>query len=412
MKKTVLSAFLIFAAAYSAFSSANTRKLNLLIRDSATNFSDQTAIYFDPGAIVTYRFPEDVQKTMDSVQALPQIYSYTSDNVSCYSNGYGNFNNTVVIPLGLRVLTSTYTISAYAINNFDPATFIYLEDRLLGTITDLRATSYAIYVTQPGFINNRFFIHFTYPPVVTTTDAGCANNDGSVIVTQDTSVKWTSCTLYDSSGTTQLQNVNNATGNLTFAGLAEGAYRVEFVFNGAVFTRDVTVAGHKIIAGINASVIYANVNQQINFDAVATHSNQFTWDFGDSTFITGIAHPVYAYSEPGTYNVTLKCTNTFGCVGYGYTTIYVSSATGINELSSDQVNIVSEYKDIRINVSNFAGKDYQYELYDISGKLMSNGHVTSSDFLVTLNGRSTGIYIVSVKDSDGAGISKKVFLSE
>ena len=414
MKKTIVFAFLVFAAASNAFSSSNTKKMNLLVFDPANNMADQTEIYFDPGTLTTYRFPEDVQKTLDSTQSLPQIYSYSSDNVSCYSNGYGPFTNTTVIPVGIRVPASgTFIISAYAITDFDSATFILLEDRLTGTFTDMKVASYSFQVNQPGpgMVNGRFFIHFTYPPVITTTQAGCANNDGTIIVTQDTSVTWTACILYDSTGLA-LQTVNNAKGSLTFSALPEGAYSVLFVFGTDSVAKEAYVNGNRIIAGITSSLTYAAVNQVIDFSANVTNASQFMWDFGDSTVITGITHPSYAYSAAGTYTVTLKSSNTFGCVAYAFETVYISSSTGVNTISPDHVSIISENRDVRISINNFTGSDYQYELYDITGQMLTTGHITSSDFQVTLNGRSNGIYIISVVNSTGARISKKVFLAE
>lgn len=44
--------------------------------------------------------------------------------------------------------------------------------------------------------------------------------------------------------------------------------------------------------------------------------NSWRWDFGDnfsSTDISNLQHPVYTYSQPGTYTVELKVTNSKGC---------------------------------------------------------------------------------------------------
>jgi PKD repeat protein len=412
MKKTIVSALLVFVFASSAFSSSTTRKINFLVFDPANSLADQTSIYFDLGTVTTYRFPEDVQKSLDTTQAVPQIFSFSSDNVSCYSNGYGPFSNTTVIPLGIRVPASgTFIISAYAITNFDAATFILLEDRQTGTFTDMKIGSYSFPVTQGGMVNGRFFIHFTYPPVITTTQAGCANNDGTVIVAQDTSVTWTACILFDSTGNT-LQAVNNAKGNVTFNSLPEGSYRVSFVFGTDSVAKDAYVTGNQIIADITSSLTYAAVNEVIDFTANVIHATQFTWAFGDSTIITGITHPRYAYSDTGTFIVTLKSSNTFGCVAYAYKTIFISTTTAVQSMGAYQVNIISDNRDVRISVNDFSANDYQYEMYDISGQLLTTGHITSSDFLVTLNGRATGIYIISVKNSAGGRLSKKVFLAE
>src|ERR1017187_4724864 len=104
MKKGFLFFFLVFFIAFNAFcSSAAKNQVTLMLQDSTSGLSDQTVIYFQQGTSVNYIFPEDDIKTFDTSQALPKIYSFSADNVPCYSNGYGDFTSSTIIPLDIRL---------------------------------------------------------------------------------------------------------------------------------------------------------------------------------------------------------------------------------------------------------------------------------------------------------------------
>jgi PKD repeat protein len=410
MKKTFVFTLLLVFVVSQAFSSASKKQLNLIIRDQQSGLLDQTVVYFDPGTSPAYVFPEDVAKTFDTSQFTPQIYSYSSDNVLCYSNGYGDLTQSAVVRVGVKIMvSSTYTFSNVNFSNFDPTSIVLLEDRAMGTYTDLRVSSYSLYLDSTGQLDNRFYLHFSAPPVIAVTDADCSNSNGSVTVTEDSSITWTSCQLKDSA-TGQMQTVNNLNGNFSFNGLVPGSYQLTFLYGGYTAAKSTMIVGHQIVAGITSSITHAAVNEVINFAAVATNATDFDWNFGDSTLVNGISHPDYFYSAPGVYNVSLKCSNNFGCVAYGYTTIFVSAATGIENIDGDQVSVISDNANVRVSISNISGHEYTYEVYNMAGQLLTLGPVTMPVFDVNLASQPTGMYVIRIKSQSGS-MAKQVFLA-
>ncbi len=412
MKKTalLLAGFtLAFAAA--TFAATSQQQMQLEVVDVANNQMDLTFIYFAPGTSTTYHFPEDQQKSIDTLQDIPQLYSFSSDNVACYSNGYGNFSATTVISLGLNVaFDTTYVFSLAGIDNFDPSTLILLEDRQTGTFTNLRGGSYIMHVHQAGAVNNRFYLHVTFPPSVTTNASGCSNNSGIVSVAQDSSVQWTSCTLFDPSGLV-IKSYNNMSGNFTFGSLAEGAYNVAFLYNGYLSSKPAQVDGHHIDVTINASTIQAAVGQAIDFFSNALNTTNYNWQFGDSTEVGGIANPTYAYANAGIYLVTLTASNNYGCLATATIDINVSATTAISNINLNPITMANDNKNLKIGIGNVANNNYNYELYNTDGQMLRTGPVTSSDLDVSLSGLAPGIYLASVKWNAGT-YTKKIVVSQ
>jgi PKD repeat protein len=68
-------------------------------------------------------------------------------------------------------------------------------------------------------------------------------------------------------------------------------------------------------AGFTAGT--ACLNSPVQFTNTSTISGGtitgYSWDFGDGTGISGLQNPQYAYSQPGTYTVTLIVSSGDGC---------------------------------------------------------------------------------------------------
>ena len=71
-------------------------------------------------------------------------------------------NNNVAVKIGLDVSTAgNYTFKIKELQNFDETIPIKLEDKLTGSIIDLRqAGEYSFFVNSPGEIRERFVLHF------------------------------------------------------------------------------------------------------------------------------------------------------------------------------------------------------------------------------------------------------------
>ncbi|HWB64214.1 MAG TPA: PKD domain-containing protein [Chitinophagales bacterium] len=383
------------------------KQITLNIQDLNSSLQTQTVVYFDVDIATAFAMPEDQQITFDTSAEVPQIFSYSSDNVACYSNGYGDFSATTTVALGVKIGGgSTYTFSQHQLYNFDGTTIVQLEDRELGVFTDLRMSNYTVQINSSGIISNRFYLHISYPPTIQTIPAGCTDDDGFINVQEDSSIRWNSVKLYNSDGHF-LYAYNNATGDFSYQGLSEGSYRLDFVYQQYVTSINIVLNGNKIVDSISASTMVAGVGEDINFSAITTNTDNITWDFGDGSVITGVANITFMYYETGTYTVTLTCTNSFGCTSVYTITVVINPSTGITQLNGSGAKILTEGNDIHFYTGN--NSHLVYRVYNMAGQEISTGPVTQDNYVVSLNNQAAGVYIVNLR-GEGMNYTRKLFI--
>lgn len=410
MRKIVLILSLLAVTVSSAFSSSPEKQIELMLQDSASGLASLAQIKFADGTSPLYIGTEDGAFVLQSPDNTPQLYSFTQDNVACTLNQYGDLNSTTVLRLGLAISNpGTFTFSQQIYSNFDPASMLFLEDRQLNIITDLRRSTYTFSLTQTGQVNNRFYLHVTYPPTLTSSPAGCLNNDGIIMVTEDSSLIWSACKVFDSTST-MVAIDTNVTGNITFTGLPGGNYRVEFDYSVYTPQQSVLVEEHQLVTGLNVSNNHDRVMQDIQFFTSESNATQINWDFGDGSTITGVANPTYFYLYPGVYIAKVNCSNSFGCVVSSDTTMYIESATSVNTIDGNTVKVITDLSNIRIDIDNVSGSDYNYAIYDIAGQLIKSGPVTNSDMILDMSARAAGAYVVTLRSST-ASLSQKVLIT-
>lgn len=408
MKKFGVSVLFLLSFAAQVFSGTGKKQIHLRITDSLTTVYDETNIYLDLGASPTYIYPEDGQKVIDTSSGAPYIYSYSSDGVPCFSNSYGAFVSSVIIPIGFRAGgAGNFSIIPTMLDNFDPTSIVRLEDRTLGTFYDLRQGGFGLIFNNATTDNGRFFLHVSLPAQITLTDAGCNNDNGNINIVQDTSIAWSICGLYDDS-LNMLASFNNINGVFAFSTLPQGNYSLLFGYGVYAVTVPTPVEGHQVLADASASTYYAGVGENINFSVTATNTTQYVWNFGDGTVITGVMNADYAFPAPGTYLVTSSCSNSFGCAATDSFTVYVGISSGIASLSKDVVYISAENKHLNI-INRSTEKESALELYSIEGQLLLNRLLNASSSTLDLSDLSGGIYFVKVKTAEG-DFSQKIFL--
>ncbi|MBK7148185.1 MAG: PKD domain-containing protein [Bacteroidetes bacterium] len=367
------------------------KTLALRITNAQTNLLDETTVYLDYGTTALYSWQEDAKKIFNSSPLVPQIYSLTSDNQACFINGFGPFLNTTVITLGVKTDSAgSFRISASLIEKFDPTSVIRLEDRELGLFHDLRQGNYSFSLSTGQNNQSRFFIHVSYPVQIFDTPAGCQNNDGIFQFQQDTTVKWSQCLLYDASNTL-VASLNNITGNFSFGNLAEGNYLIAFVYGAYVATISRSLEGNSIELNAMALPVSASINQTISFYTTGRNIDDYLWQFGDGSTITGIANPEYAYEEAGTYTVTVTATNNYGCQQSNTFTITVAEPLSIADNPSQELSYA--VLDKRLYLSGVDG--YAYTICRLNGQTVLNGRWNEAA-PVSLSEYATGIYLVAV----------------
>ena len=158
MRNQLLLFFFLSVTTTNIFAANGIQKIILNVNRVSSDVSDATEIYFAQGTSQLFSTPQDSKKIFDTISA--QIYSLTSDMVACYSNGCGNLVGSSVVTIGIETgQAGTYLISASTISNFDEGSIILLEDRMLGTFTDLRQYTDTALITDAGQNQTRFYQH-------------------------------------------------------------------------------------------------------------------------------------------------------------------------------------------------------------------------------------------------------------
>ena len=410
MKK--ISSFLFFYVAVMLCAFASAQQITINLTDSSNSVSSQAMLYFDVNLHPNYVYPEDSQIIIDTTLNSSQVYSLTTDGIACYVNGYGEFTKSVVVPLGVSVKSGkTYILSQNQISNFDATSIILLEDRLTGTFINLRQHNYYFHITQTGRVDGRFFLHISYPPQIDSIPANCSNQNGTINITEDSTITWGSCLLYDS-GAHLLAVSNNVSGNISFPGLLAGSYNIEFDYGTYVATKPFHLAGGKISVDVTASTVYASINEEVQFTSNAINASTFHWDFGDFGTQDAVENPGYFYINAGIYQVTLTAGNNYSCQASGSVTMHIShdSTLAVGTISNNDLVKISNYnKDLRISVTNSQKSDYSFEIHGVSGQLLLNGSVSTDDVVVSTANLPAGIYLVTVKSGAGS-LTRKIFL--
>lgn len=392
------------------FASQDKKQVRIRLQ-AQTGYFDETSVYFDQGIASGYTVNEDAPKLYSGLANVPTLFTLTSDNVECSINGYSTLTNSEIVPLGVIVDNNgVYKFTCPILDNFDGTSIIQLEDRDSGVFIDLRVNFYQVQLDTNAPSTGRFFLHVSTPAVFNTTVAGCTNDDGVISVQQDNSVRWTECNLYDMSNV-QMGQFRQINGQFNFGSLAEGDYYMVFIYNQYTTTRQFHVPGHHIVSGIAASTLNAYTTQDIDFHAQSTNANHFEWDFGEGTWIVGVANPTLAYYEPGVYNVTLKATNDYGCSANSDVTVYVSQISGINDVESKNVIVSTIGKTITVNLNDEIKGAAKVNIYNLLGANIYNGPVNSTITHIGFDEQPAGYYLVSVTNNNKTNTSR-VYLGQ
>lgn len=80
-----------------------------------------------------------------------------------------------------------------------------------------------------------------------------------------------------------------------------------------------------------------SINQSISFTNTSNNAINYNWDFGDGA-LSAITNPVHSYSNPGTYLVKLKATNSLGQQSiFSKNIVIINVPSGLTSYSINQV---------------------------------------------------------------------------
>ncbi len=130
------------------------------IHADAGTASDEIVVRFADGATAGFDGQWDAYKMTGGADA-PQLSSVTADGISLAINSLPLGAEPVTVPLDFTFnVTSAVTFTASGMDSFNPATGIYLEDKILGKTVDLRAGPVYTFSYLSSSASDRFVLHF------------------------------------------------------------------------------------------------------------------------------------------------------------------------------------------------------------------------------------------------------------
>ena len=132
----------------------------LKIHADAASASDEIVIRFADGATSGFDGEWDAFK-MTGGENAPQLSSVTTDDINLAINSLPLSAEPVTVPLDFTFnASSDVTFTASGIESFNPASGIYLEDKTLNKMVNLRQEPVYTFSYPSGSATDRFILHF------------------------------------------------------------------------------------------------------------------------------------------------------------------------------------------------------------------------------------------------------------
>lgn len=351
------------------------------------------------------RFHEEATTNFDNLYDAPKLMGdnnkpmlYSIWNGELYStNTFGNLENVVTIPLGLKLTASgSHTFTFSNLDQFAASSFIYLEDVQTGVWQNMRVNDSYTFTSAAGNHTDRFNVHF-YPPVEyqITQEATCENG-ANVSLTENAPISW-NYILNNENGT----EVDNGTldGNAQILNIPAGEYTLVLTepVSGYVAEENLTVTGAFVVtAEIVSSLTQAETGQEITFTAQTIHADQFSWNFGDGNTSEDM-NPVHFYNAEGTYVVMLSASND-DCEASAQTSIQVTAGTVSiqDEMTENGIQLWTAANTIHIILPSAGFDQSVFTLYDMQGKRILNRNLQGTVQSFDLSGIASGRYIAEI----------------
>jgi hypothetical protein len=216
----------------------------------ATGASIRTLVGYVPGATLA---KDNMFDAYTKVGASQNFYSIIGNEVMTIQGRPAPFDNTDVVPMGIKVNTSgNYTIAIGAVDGLfeDANQNIYLEDTALNSIHDLRQAPY-VFSAVAGRYDTRFKLRYTNSAALGTDDFETLNNSVVVstpgnnqIALQSTIENMKTVVVYDVLGRIVYNNTRVNAGQLQINDLvlSQQALIVKITLeNGLVVTRKIVL---------------------------------------------------------------------------------------------------------------------------------------------------------------------------
>lgn len=381
----------------------------LEIEVSGNGFGDATTLSFNSSSTNQFDAEFDLRKQRSN---LGQPTIFTGNNSFPYAiNTQTSIVLASTVELGIIPgADGTYTITINGVNSFDPTSYIWLEDKVPGSMQNIRANnSYTFTMTNTEDVN-RFVLHFTPAVQTVKTDATC-NTLGTINIVQPGTANW-NYNIINSNSVAISSGSLNASSPVTL-NAAPGVYTITLVDNNNyTVVKQVQVSGaQQVTATFNTSATTVEQNADITFTSTSINATNNNWNFGDNAMATGTT-ATHSYTTPGNYTATLTSDNNdCNATSTQQITVTAKSTTGISNLTDNKsITIWSVDNTVYVDMSTQPKVEATIEIYNVLGQQLSNEKFARSSIYTKQFANLEAAYvIVRVKNNDDI-ITKKVFI--
>ncbi|MDB5282796.1 MAG: C-terminal target protein [Bacteroidota bacterium] len=392
-----------------SFFRANDNELKIVAENTNTHLLDQTTVAFNAAATEHFDPQFDANKSPGTLNRHT-LYSL-NDGQWMSRNILHDVANTSTVSVGFEPgATGTYNFAFTGVNTFDATSYIYLEDKALHTMHDVRNGDYS-FTADSADAWDRFVLHFTPPAVMSITDAGCTTQ-GSINITQPGIANW-NYTLADNGNHITASGMLNQSSPLTLSEPA-GSYLLTLTdANNYAVTQLLQVNGPEpVTASFTSSATVVEESQSVVLSATSPNANSYQWNLGNGQTANGPT-VTYNYTTPGTYTVVLTVSNLSNCSATASQTIEVNSSTsGFNTITGSKgIGIWSNGNKVFVDFRQQQKVDAVVTIYNVLGQQISNEKFNSNMLYQKEIGNIEAAYFtVSVKDNNQV-TTKKVFVN-
>jgi hypothetical protein len=376
---------------------------------TGNGFADRTMVAFGADFTPAFDSDFDARKLMSKPEQPSMYVNDGSLNYSIYAQP--SVDQVQLVPVDFTAGTNgTFTIAA-DLSTFDPTAMVYLEDRLLGTMTNLRLASSYTFTSSTTDAANRFVLHFYPGMTVATEDASCAGVDGTITFEQPGATEW-KLELIDVNGNT-IYNNNNFNGNFTVSNLLPSIYTLNLQHaSGYTISKLYLVNGPAPISVNFTAPATATEGDAITFTSATANASTYSWNFGDGSTSTD-ANPVHTFAYAGTYLVELVVSN--GTCQESFTQLVTVSeklVNGLDNVLDGKVSIYAYGTDINIELRNLVDISI-VDVYDLTGrKVMATTMLqfVNGSFVISMENAANGYYFVRLVNGQDTK-TEKVFVN-
>lgn len=177
------------------------------------------------------------------------------------------------------------------------------------------------------------------------------------------------------------------------------------IFDSGVFISTLSLCGPGLVnppAQFSAQLI----DNKITLSNQSRYATSWHWDFGDGTTSEERYPASHEYANPGTYVVTLTTQNY--CCSDTYSLNIVVGPSATDELAENGFEVFPNPVRDELNIQVEKGMAFEYQICDISGRMVANGEQHGTLILQT-GAWERGLYLLTVRTHSGV-FTKKLSL--